>query len=97
MEKPFLARVPDNSLTKMMQTASLHSKGQKHDGPGSGVGVIETTRRMLKMAPVGLQEGAGGLSFTVVCFPVGMHSCPRVRGNYTAAVTRSRQFAEMKT
>ena len=36
-------------------------------------------------APVGLQEGAGGQSFTVLCFPKGMHSCPRVRDNYTAA------------
>jgi len=38
------------------------------------------------MAPVGLQEGAGGLSFTVVCIPKGMHGCPRVRDNHTAAV-----------
>jgi len=79
-----------------MQTTSLQSKGQKHDGLGSGVGVTETTRRMLKTAPVGLQEGAGGLSLTMVCFPEGMHSCLRVRDNYMAAVTRSRQFAEMK-
>jgi len=40
---------------------------------------------MLKAAPVGLQEGAGGLSFTMVCIPVGMHGCPRVRDDYTAA------------
>jgi len=43
---------------------------------------------MLKTEPVGLQEGAGGLSFTMVCFPVGMHGCPRVRDDYMAAVTR---------
>jgi len=39
---------------------------------------------VLETAPVGLQEGAGGLSFTMVCFPKGMHSCPRVRDSYTA-------------
>jgi len=39
-----------------------------------------------EMAPVGLQEGAGGLSFTMVCIPKGMHSCPRVRDDYMAAV-----------
>ena len=37
------------------------------------------------MMPVGLQKGAGGLSFTVVCVPKGMHRCPRVRDNHTAA------------
>ena len=37
-------------------------------------------------APVGLQEGAGGLSFTVVCVPKGMHCRPRVRDEHTAAV-----------
>jgi len=52
---------------------------------------------VLETAPIGLQEGAGGQSFTVLCFPKGMHSCPRVRDNYTAAVTMRRQFAEMKT
>ena len=51
----------------------------------------ERVRR--ETAPVGLQEGAGGLSFTVVCIPKGMHRCPRVRDNQTAAV----QLAEMKT
>jgi len=35
---------------------------------------------------VGLQEGAGGLSFTVLGFPKGMHRNPRVRDNHTAAV-----------
>jgi len=40
----------------------------------------------LETAPVGLQEGAGGLSFTVLCFHKGMHRCPRVRDNHTAAV-----------
>jgi len=43
---------------------------------------------MLKTAPVGLQEGAGGPSFTMVCFPKDMHGHPRVRDNYMAAVTR---------
>ena len=38
------------------------------------------------MTPVGLQKGAGGLSFTVVCVPKGMHRSPRVRDNHTAAV-----------
>jgi len=75
----------DNFLTKMMQTVSLQSKGQKQGGPGSGVEVLETRRNVLETAPVGLQKGAGGQSFTVLCFPKGVHSCPRVRDNYTAA------------
>jgi len=37
---------------------------------------------VLKTTPVGLQEGAGGQSSTVLCVPKGMHSCPRVRENY---------------
>jgi len=49
----------------MMQTASLQSKGQKQVGLGSGVEMLETRRNALETAPVGLQEGAGGLSFTV--------------------------------
>jgi len=73
----------DNSLTKTMQTASLQSKCQKQVGPGSGVEVWEQGE--LKTAPVGLQEVAGGQSFTVLCFPKGMYSCPRGRDNYTAA------------
>jgi len=52
-----------------MQTASLQSKGQKQGGPGSEVEVLETRRNVLETAPVGLQEGAGGLSFTMVCYP----------------------------
>jgi len=43
-------------------------------------------KNALETAPVGLQEGAGGLSFTVLCFPKGMHRSPRVRDNHTAAV-----------
>jgi len=42
-------------------------------------------KNALETAPVCLQEGASGLSFTMVCIPKGMHSCPRVRDNYTAA------------
>jgi len=57
----------------------------KTGGPGSGVEVWEREENAQETAPVGLQEGAGGLSFTVVCIPKGMHSCPRVRDNYTAA------------
>jgi len=70
---------------KKMQTTSLQSKGQKTGGPGSGVEVWEQEENAQETAPVGLQEGAGGLSFAVVCIPKGMHSCPRVRANYTAA------------
>jgi len=50
-----------------------------------------------EMAPVGLQEGAGGLSFTMVCIPKGMHGCPRVRDDYTAAVFDEKMIAVMKT
>jgi len=38
----------------------------------------------LKQYQMGLQEGAGGLSSTVLCIPKGMHGCPRVRDNITA-------------
>jgi len=47
--------------------------------------------------PVGLQKGASGLSFTVVCIPKGMHRCPRVRDNHTAASSLRSLFAVMKT
>jgi len=47
---------------------------------------VRTRRNALETAPVSLQEGAGGLSFTVLCFPKGMHRCPRVRDNHMAAV-----------
>ncbi len=65
----------------MMQTMSLQSKGQKQGGPGTGVEVLEQEQNVLETAPVGLQEGAGGQHFTMLCFPKGMHSCPRVRDN----------------
>jgi len=55
---------------------------------GTGVEVWEQKRKALKTTPVGLQEGAGGLSFTVVCIPKGMHDWPRIRDDYMAAVTR---------
>jgi len=71
----------DNFWTKTMQTASLQSKGQKQGGPGTGVEVWEQEQNVLETAPVSLQEGAGGQSFTVLCFPKGMHGCPRVRDN----------------
>jgi len=69
----------DNFLTKTMQAASLQSKGQKQVGSGTGVEVLEQEQNA--PAPAGLQEGAGGQSFTVLCFPKGMHSCPD-RDNY---------------
>jgi len=52
-----------------MQTASLQSKGTKRGGLGSGVEVLEKEENALETAPVGLQEGADGLSFTMVCYP----------------------------
>ncbi len=54
-------------------------------------------RKRKETAPVGLQEGAGGLSFTVVCVPKGMHGCPRVRDDYTVAVFDEKMIAVMKT
>ncbi len=69
----------------MMQTASLQSKGWKQVGLGTGVEVLEQGKKVQETAPVGLQEAAGG-QFTVLCFPKGMHSCPRVRDNNTAAI-----------
>ncbi len=80
-----MTMMTDNFLTKTMQTASLQSKGQKQGGLGTGVEVLEKEQNALETAPVGLQEGAGGQSFIVLCFPKGVHSCPRVRDNYTAA------------
>jgi len=48
---------------------------------------LEKREKMRKeTASVGLQKGADGLSFTVVCVPKGMHCCPRVRDEHTAAV-----------
>jgi len=70
----------------MMQTMSLQSKGQKHGRPGTEVEVLEQEQNVLETAPVGLQEGTHGQSFTMLCFPKGMHRCPRVRGNHMAAV-----------
>jgi len=43
----------DNFLTKMMQTASLQSKGQKRGGLGTGVEVLETRKNALEIVPVG--------------------------------------------
>jgi len=48
---------------------------------------LEKQKEMCReMASVGLQKGADGLSFTVVCVPKGMHCRPRVRDEHTAAV-----------
>ena len=48
---------------------------------------LQNKERMRKeTVSVGLQKGADGLSFTVVCVPKGMHRCPRVRDKHTAAV-----------
>jgi len=41
-----------------MQIASLHSKGKKQGGPGTGVEVLEQGQNVQETAPVGLQEGA---------------------------------------
>jgi len=43
-----------------------------------------------EMASVGLQKGADGLSFTMVCIPKGMHCCPRVRDEHMAACSIGR-------
>ena len=52
---------------------------------------LEKQREMRKeMASVDLQEGADGLSFTVVCIPKGMHCHPRVRDKHTAACSMGR-------
>jgi len=77
--------VADNFRTKTKQTTSLQRKGTKRGWTGTGVGVGRNDKMRRETAPVGLQEGAGGLSFTVLCFPKGMHSWSRVRDNYTAA------------
>ena len=45
------------------------AKAQKPGLLCSGVEVLETGENAQETAPVGLQEGAGGLSFTVLCYP----------------------------
>jgi len=44
-------------------------RSKKQVGLGTGVEVTKQEEMCREMAPVGLQEGAGGLSFTVVCIP----------------------------
>jgi len=69
------------------RTTSLQCKGQKRDGLREIELELENKGKMCReTAPVGLQEGAGRLSFTMVCIPKGMHSRPRVRDDYMAAV-----------
>ena len=68
---------------------SLQRKGTKRGGPGTGVGVGRNDKMRRETASVGLQKGADGLSFTVVCVPKGMHCRPRVRDEHTAALYSS--------
>jgi len=63
----------------------------------SGVGVGRNDKVRRETASGGLQEGADGLSFTVLCVPKGMHCRPRVRDEHTAAVLVEDAFAVMKT
>jgi len=59
---------------------------------------LEETKEMCReMAPVGLQEGAGGLSFTMVCVPKGMHGHPRDRDEHMAACSIEEMIAVLKT
>ena len=84
----------------MKQTTSLQCKGTKRGGPGTGVGVAKQKEICKETASVGLQKGADGLSFTMVCIPKGMHSCPRVRDKHMAALCSSwleDAFAVLKT
>jgi len=69
----------DNFLTT---NNNLQSKGQKQGGPGTGVEVSETRKNVQEQHQMNLQKGAGEQSSTVLCFPKGMHSCPRVSDNY---------------
>jgi len=48
----------------------------------------------LKQLQMGLQEGAGGESSTVLCFPKGMHVAPGTMPQLL--VTRSRQLQDWK-
>jgi len=85
---------PPRSIDKNLSTfepkwrkqPACEAKAQNGWTTFSGVGVWEQEQNVLETAPVGLQKGAGGLSFTVLCFPKGMHRSPRVRDNHTAAV-----------
>jgi len=63
----------------------------------SGVGVEKQRKMHREMVPVGLQEEAGGLSFTMVCIPKGMHSCPRGRDEHMAACSIEETIAVLKT
>jgi len=71
---------------KWRKQQACKAKAQKPGLLCSGVEVWEQEQNALETAPVGLQEGAGGLSFTVLCFSKGMHRSPSVRDNHTAAV-----------
>jgi len=62
-----------------------------------GIGVGRNEKMHREMASVGLQKGADGLSFTVVCIPKGMHGRPRIRDDYTAACSIEEMIAVLKT
>jgi len=51
-------------------------KDKKWDGPGIGVEVAQNKYNMQEQHQMSLQEGAGGQSSTVLCFPKGMHVAP---------------------
>jgi len=59
----------DNFRTKTKQTTSLQRKGTKWGGPGTGVGDERNDKMRRETSSVGLQKGADGLSFTVMCYP----------------------------
>ena len=54
--------------------------------PVAGAAVLKGRGIVVERHWMCLQKGAGGLSFTMVCVPKGMHRCPRVRDNHMAAV-----------
>ena len=82
---------------KRSKQRACNAKAQKGGGPGLELELEETIIMRRETASVGLQKGADGLSFTVVCVPKGMHCRPRVRDEHTAAVLVEKTLAVMKT
>jgi len=78
---PLVIRIEQNWQYKQQVCKAKVKNGEM----GTRVELLEQGQNVQETAPVDRQEGAGGQSFTVLCFPKGMHSCPRVGDNYTAA------------
>jgi len=71
---------------KRSKQRACNAKAQKGVDRELELELQNKERMRRETASVGLQKGADGPSFTVVCVPEGMHCRPRVRDEHTAAV-----------